>query len=207
MKNQQGYNSWAPTYDDMANKTRDLEARVLREVLKDTQVSMALEAGCGTGKNTPWLAERADDLLAVDFSSEMLRKAKEKVTSSHISFKQADLTQPWEFLKQPVDLISFSLVLEHIDDLNAIFTRASSALNSGGLLYICELHPFKQYQGSKARFETDEGTVVLDCYTHHISDYMTPALQNELTCHHLGEWFDDDDRPGTPRLVSFLFRK
>ncbi|ELR70645.1 Methyltransferase type 11 [Fulvivirga imtechensis AK7] len=207
MKNQQGYNSWAATYDTVINKTRDLEARALRDVLADIPISRALELGCGTGKNTSWLAEKVASLTSVDFSEEMLNKAKEKVRAAQVNFKQADLTKPWNFVEAPVDLITFSLVLEHIEDLDNIFTQASSVLKPGGALYICELHPFKQYKGSKARFETDEGTFVLDCFTHHISDYITPALKYGLSCDHLAEWFDEDDRNGIPRLVSFLFRK
>ena len=207
MKNQQGYNSWAATYDTVVNKTRDLEARAIREILSNISIPKALELGCGTGKNTRWLAERSKSLTSVDFSVEMLNKAKEKVQVANVDFKQADLSQPWNFIEEPVDLITFSLVLEHIEDLDRVFARASSILKAGGALYICELHPFKQYQGSKARFETDEGTFVLDCFTHHISDYITPALKYGLSCGHLGEWFDEDDRNEIPRLVSFLFRK
>lgn len=207
MKNQQGYNSWAATYDTVTNKTRDLEACALKEVLSDIFVPKALELGCGTGKNTHWLAEKAESLTSVDFSIEMLNKAKEKVQAPHVNFKQADLNQSWNFIEDPVDLITFSLVLEHIEDLDKVFARASSVLKSGGAIYICELHPFKQYQGSKARFETNEGTFVLDCFTHHISDYMSPAFKNGLRCEHLGEWLDDDDSNGIPRLISFLFRK
>lgn len=74
------YNQWAETYDTMANKTRDLEAVALRKSLAGLSFESVLEIGCGTGKNTMWLMERAKSITCVDFSSEMINKAKEKLT-------------------------------------------------------------------------------------------------------------------------------
>lgn len=207
MTNQHAYNKWAASYDHMHNKTRDLEAQALKLILDKIAVSNVLEIGCGTGKNTAWLAERAKTVTSVDFSSEMLEKARLKIKNENVSFVQADITCRWDFIDTPIDLITCSLVLEHLKDLRCFFNNACSKLASGGFLYICELHPFKQYTGSKARFQCKEELIILECHTHHVSDYMTPALQHQLTCEHLGEWFDDENHSGTPRLISFLFRK
>ncbi|UII32348.1 class I SAM-dependent methyltransferase [Fulvivirga ulvae] len=207
MNNQEGYNTWAATYDTVINKTRDLEAKVLRKTLADRKFAHILEAGCGTGKNTSWLASLTSNLTAFDLSEEMMNKARQKVNNTHVSFRQADLTQSWPPLAQPADLIVSSLVLEHIEDLDFIFKEASAALENNGLFYICELHPFKQYSGSKARFETNEGLVVLDCFTHHISDYIKAAVKHGFTLQEIDEWFDEDSAKELPRLVSFVFRK
>ncbi len=45
-------------------------------------------------------------------------------------------------------------------------------------MYIGELHPFKQYAGSKARFNTEAGEQVVNCYNHHITDFTDAAIQN-----------------------------
>src|SRR5687768_5573110 len=155
---QQAYNNWAQQYDSNENKTRDLEARSLRETLAPLAFEHCLEIGCGTGKNTVWLMEKAATVTAVDLSEEMLTKAKEKITSSNVNFVQADITQPWNFAIKLYDLIGFSLVLEHIESLEPVIAKVVVALKPGGYLYISELHPFKQYNGSKARFDTAEGT-------------------------------------------------
>ena len=84
MKVQKGYNAWAQIYDSNANKTRDLEGVVLRKVLKEYSFDHVLELGCGTGKNTFWLAERSQCLLGLDFSKEMLERAKEKNKYQHV---------------------------------------------------------------------------------------------------------------------------
>ena len=205
MLTKDAYNNWAKTYDTDSNKTRDLEARAIRTVLDDIRLDHIIEIGCGTGKNTHWLAGKCRRLTAVDFSNEMLELAKEKVTEPNVHFQQADITVPWNIDK--ADLITCSLVMEHIENLSVVFEQAATHLQKDGLFYICELHPYKQLQGSRARFEQDGNLLHLDYFIHHISDFFEIARQNKLTCENLQEWFDTEDRSQAPRLVSYLFRK
>ncbi|RXK57514.1 class I SAM-dependent methyltransferase [Lacibacter luteus] len=204
---QQAYNNWAQQYDTNANKTRDLEARSLRETLTPLSFTHCLEIGCGTGKNTVWLRDKAASVTAVDLSEEMLSKAKEKITATHVQFVQADITQPWSFATKQFDLVGFSLVLEHIEQLSPVLKKAADALTTGGHLYISELHPFKQYSGSKARFETEAGTQVVTCFNHHVSDFLDAAKENGLQLLTLNEYFDEDNRTNIPRLLTLLFQK
>lgn len=207
MSTQKFYNQWSATYDEVENKTRDLEKIAGQQVLSSINFETVLELGCGTGKNTEWLAKKAKHILAVDLSEEMMAKAKDKVAAEHVEFKQADITKPWEFVTEAPDLITCSLILEHINDLEPIFQQAANVLKPGGYFYICELHPYKQYAGGKARFETDEGLQVLECFVHHVSDYYEAAVKNNFNCSALNEWFDEGDRNNPPRLISFLFQK
>src|SRR5690606_10346613 len=113
--------------------------------------------GCGTGKNTEWLLTKAKQITAVDLSEEMLAKAHKKITSEKVRFIQADITKAWTFAdSQEFDLVTFSLVLEHIENLDEVFEKLAKVTNPNSFVYIGELHPFKQYTGTKARFETDE---------------------------------------------------
>ncbi len=207
MNTQQAYNSWAQQYDSIQNATRDLEAVALREILTDVKFSKCLEIGCGTGKNTTWLLQHAAHLTAVDFSAEMLAKAKVKIDSPKVQFVQADVLQPWSFAQTTYDLLTFSLVLEHIEHLSPIFEKAAAHLPKGGHVYIGELHPFKQYTGSKARFETEQGTQIVPCFNHHFSDFTMAAAQNGFRLIELKEYFDDHNRAGIPRLLVLLFQK
>jgi len=206
MNPQEAYNSWASQYDTNENKTRDLEAKALREVLSTIPFNSCLEIGCGTGKNTEWLLQKAERLTAVDFSEEMLSKAREKVQSPKVEFVQADINSDWNFTEKKFDLLGFSLVLEHIQNLDHIFEEAFKKLEDRGYLYIGELHPFKQYTGSKARFETGEGVHIVQCYNHHISEFIQSAEKNGLKLLQLREWFDNDDKSSLPRILTLLFQ-
>ncbi len=206
MNNQNAYNKWSKTYDAMENKTRDLEAEALREMISGENLNV-LEIGCGTGKNTEFLQTKAKYLIGADFSEEMLAKAKAKITAENVEFKKLDLREDWDFAENSFDLITCSLVLEHIENLDFVFDQARKVLESGGLFYIGELHPFKQYQGTKARFETETGTFELECFVHHISDFFDAAKKNNFEIIELKEWFDGDKKTQIPRLLTMIFRK
>lgn len=201
------YDSWATQYDTNENKTRDLEAASLKKLLQDKTFKHCLEIGCGTGKNTIWLLTICDQITAIDLSEGMLNRAKEKIHSDRVDFSLADITLDWTFAKHSYDLVTFSLMLEHIEDLNAIFKKLSMITSSGSLIYIGELHPFKQYTGSRARFETEAGTQVVTCFNHHVSDFTKAANANGFTLIHLEEQFDDEDRNQIPRILNLLFIK
>ena len=207
MNTKQAYNIWSKQYDTNINKTRDLEAIVLRKVLENIHFNSCLEIGCGTGKNTEWLITKAKQITAVDLSEEMLAKAKEKISSEIVQFIQADITFDWTFSKKQYDLVTFSLVLEHIQNLDHVFQEVSKSLAKEGLVYIGELHPFKQYEGSKARFQTEDGIQVLECFNHNISDFIDTAKKHNLELTDIDEYFDENDRSTIPRILTLLFQK
>ncbi len=207
MNVKEAYNHWSGQYDTNENKTRDLEAISLRETLADFSFESILELGCGTGKNTEWLVTKTQHLTSVDFSEEMLAKAKAKVNPDRVQFHQADLTEDWSFVDQTYELVTFSLVLEHIEDLDLIFEKLASCVAGGGYVYLGELHPFKQYAGSKARFETSEGTQVVTCFTHHVSDFTNAAAKHGFSIVSLNESFDSNDHSGIPRILTLLLKR
>lgn len=207
MDTRQAYNQWAQQYDTDRNRTRDLEARALRELLAPLAAGLCLELGCGTGKNTEWLQTRARHVTAVDLSESMLARAREKVAGDRVRLVQADLNEDWRFAEGPYDLATFSLVLEHLRDLDPIFDQVARHLLPGGLVYVGELHPFKQYSGSKARFENAEGLHIVPCFNHHVSDFTESAKRAGLRLLELREYFDEDDRTAIPRILCLLFRK
>jgi ubiquinone/menaquinone biosynthesis C-methylase UbiE len=201
------YDRWSNQYDSNVNRTRDLEAISLRQSLKEQHFRRILEIGCGTGKNTVFLQTIGDEIIAVDISGEMLSVAKKKISSPNVSFLHADIQQQWDFATPPFDLVTFSLVLEHIEDLNEIMTKTATIIEDGGIVYISELHPFKQYNGSKARFETPAGMEIVSCFTHHITDFTHAATGAGLQVKEIKEYFDDDDRSRIPRLFTMTCKK
>ena len=207
MKVENAYNIWADQYDTNSNKTRDLDTKSTIETLSKLEFSSVIELGCGTGKNTIFLLKKAKKIIGLDFSQEMLNKAKLKINDKRVEFRKADLTTKWKIDNDSADLITCSLVLEHIEDLDIIFDQANKKLKNGGAFFISELHPFKQYSGSKAKFETENGIQELETYVHHISEYLNVASENGFELVELKEWFDEENQIGIPRLIGIVFRK
>jgi malonyl-CoA O-methyltransferase len=207
MSIQKAYNEWSETYDSDENLTRDLDQRVTREALANLHFHSILEIGCGTGKNTSFLVQIGTRVHALDFSEGMIERAKQKVKAENVKFSVADLTQRWPAEDVSYDLIVCNLVLEHIEDLNFIFSEASRVLEQKGIFLINELHPFRQYEGKKARFSGDKGVTEIPAFVHHISDFVNTASMSNLTLVKLNEYWHEQDRGKPPRIVSFLFEK
>ena len=207
MNIKEAYQEWSHQYDTNENKTRDLEAIALRSILSKLELNKVLEFGCGTGKNTVWFEQNAKEILSADFSEAMISKAAEKIKSTKVQFTIADINEPWNFTKNKFDLVSFSLILEHIENIDEIFNKSNTVLHSGGYMYIGEFHPFKQYAGSKARYSTSEGEQLVTCYTHNVSDFTHAANKYGFSLIDLEEWFDDNDRTQIPRILTLLFKK
>ena len=135
------YTRWADSYDSDPNATRDLDQSATVEVLGKHHFVMAVEAGCGTGKNTLLLARISQSVLALDFSPGMLAKARARVQQPHVQFQQADLLKAWPCGDGGADLVSCNLVLEHIEHMAPIFREAARVLAPGGMFFVSELIP------------------------------------------------------------------
>jgi 2-polyprenyl-3-methyl-5-hydroxy-6-metoxy-1,4-benzoquinol methylase len=207
MNVEEAYKHWSVQYDTNQNKTRDLEAISLRETLNDIKFDNCLEIGCGTGKNTEWLLTKGHQITAIDLSEEMLTIAKKKISNNNVQFIKLDINESWTFTNEKFDLIVCSLVLEHIENLNRVFKLISENLTKNGTVYIGELHPFKQYSGSKASFENEMGKQTVTVFTHHISEYTSLAKQNELMILEIKEYFDDGDTKSIPRILTLKLIK
>tara|TARA_X000001036_G_C20439900_1_gene708856 strand:- start:11 stop:643 length:633 start_codon:yes stop_codon:yes gene_type:complete len=199
------YNAWAVQYDEDINRTRDLDKMVTIESLSSIDFLEVLELGCGTGKNSEWLITRADRLVGLDFSKNMLDRAKNKIKSDKATFIRADLNENWPVKDNSFDLVVINLTLEHIENLNHVFNSLFKKLNEGGKCFVSELHPKRQLAGSKAKFFNMGKEVVLDVFLHLEEDYVQCAERSGLTLRAKKDHFDKEE--DIPRLISFLFEK
>lgn len=74
-------------------------------------------------------------------------------------------------------------------------------------MFICELHPFRQYQGIVANYNRNGQTASIQAFVHDLSDFLTSAHHSGLLLKTLQEWRHEKDEGKPPRLVSFLFEK
>lgn len=210
------YDAWATTYDADVNATRDLDAAVLRRVPLAVSAADVVELGCGTGKNTAWLAERARSVVAMDFSGGMLAKARARLAAldagaeRQVRFVEHDLRARWPLVDGSADVIVGNLVLEHVADLPFVFGEAARVLRAGGALFLCELHPERQRRGGQAHFvDGISGTrTCVPAFRHSTAEYVNTGIAAGLQLRQLDEWLEagaPDDAP--PRLLSVLFEK
>jgi ubiquinone/menaquinone biosynthesis C-methylase UbiE len=205
------YDRWSQVYDVDANATRDLDALVLRAQTGEFTGRDVLELGCGTGKNTEWLALYARQILALDFSEGMLARARARLSDAQrVSFLLHDVRQPWPVEEASRDRVVSNLVLEHVEDLRPIFVQATRALRTGGCFLLSELHPFRQLQGAGASFVRPEDAQVepVRAFLHDVADYVSAGFAAGLDLRALEEWRDAEaPRSSVPRLLTMTWQK
>ena len=199
------YNTWAHQYDKNINTTRDLDKTVTKNSLSKIDFFKVLELGCGSGKNTEWLITKAERLVGLDFSKNMLDLARKKIKNDKATFINTDINKNWPVNDNSFDLAIINLTLEHIEILEHIFSSLFMKLTQGGKCFICELHPKKQLAGSMAQFEEDGTEVVLDVFQHSEQDYIQNAEKAGFDLLTKEDWYDNEK--AIPRLISFLFEK
>ncbi|MEO1186620.1 MAG: class I SAM-dependent methyltransferase, partial [Cyanobacteria bacterium J06636_27] len=97
-----------------------------------------LDIGCGTGEFSRLLAKRADKVIAIDLSPNMIEIAKEKSKQyPNIDFQVADVLQ-WDFPSEEFDAIISIATVHHLA-VEELLSNLKTALKLGGKLIILDL--------------------------------------------------------------------
>jgi trans-aconitate 2-methyltransferase len=120
----------ASTYDRISDPLVEL-ARPVVDRLELTGEEWVLDAGCGSGRVTELLCERAAGVVAVDADPEMVLAARGRL-QGRARVLQRDLT--WMEFEEPFDAILSTATLHWIPDHDTVFERFAAALHPGGRL-------------------------------------------------------------------------
>ena len=199
----EAYDRWANTYDSILNQTRDLDGALLRKDFSAGNMGDVLEVGCGTGKNTRWLAQRAR-VIGLDFSRLMLERCR--IVAPTADLRLADVNERWPVEDHSVDMVVINLVLEHIEDLHHIASESARALKSQGGLRVSELHPQRQLEGKRARFEDRGEWVEPPIFVHSTKEYKDVFQGAGFVLEAMDEPHGPgDDDTHSPRLLVLSF--
>lgn len=200
----EAYDRWSRQYDEQANATRDLDEQLLPALAPPLAGRTVVEAGCGTGKNSRWLAPRVACLIGLDFSAGMLRQARSRVSAPHVHYVQANLTAVWPVAAASADVVLFNLVLEHVPALAPVFQQAARVLRPGGQLYVSEYHPTRLAGGRGATI-AGEGGVVFGSYLNTEADYLAALVEAGFELERAAGWGEEPAKP--PRLLTIHAHK
>jgi SAM-dependent methyltransferase len=104
-----------------------------------------LEIGCGTGAFSRLLAQRANRVVAIDLSANMIEVAiARSIQHSNIEFYNADILN-WEFPVEQFDVIVSIATVHHLP-LEDLLPSLKAALKPGGKLVILDLLEYKSIQ-------------------------------------------------------------
>ena len=142
---------------DIKPHNAEYERPGLLEVMPPVKGKYVLDAGCGSGSLTHWLIELGADVIGLDASPHMLEHAQKRVQGK-ANLILHDLREPLDFLDDnTVDLVTSSLVLHYVDNLELVFSEFYRVLKPGGNLVFSIGHPFTDfvYRPSENYYDVD----------------------------------------------------
>lgn len=146
------YDEVAPVYDRWKWQEfwRRNEAPVVRDLcLREPVVPHALDIGAGTGALAAVLRERADAVVALDASAEMLRQLRGRYPG--FTTVQGD-AEALPFPAETFDRIGAARLLSHLDDPGDLFRECARVSRLGSALVVTDLHPHFDYEQSTLGF-------------------------------------------------------
>jgi ubiquinone/menaquinone biosynthesis C-methylase UbiE len=174
MTTREGYDRWAPSYDEPGNQLLDIEQPIVREILDSLPVGVALDAACGTGRHTAYLASLGHQVIGVDTSPGMLARARDKVPEGE--FHEADLHY-MPLADDSVDLVVCAIALAHVPDLRRALAELVRVLRPNGHLVISDSRGLIGDIGLPlVRIAPDGEFVYMPVYSRLASDYLAAAL-------------------------------
>ncbi|OME93981.1 MULTISPECIES: class I SAM-dependent methyltransferase [Paenibacillus] len=130
------YKIWSPIYDKIFNSNIFLHAR--KQIFQEApfnNTQKILFVGVGTGADLELLNHNDLDITAIDFSPDMLRKARAKFKNSRIKFLEMD-AQNMAFNDMSFDYVVGSLILSVVPDADKCFQEMGRVLKQEGRIVI-----------------------------------------------------------------------
>lgn len=210
----EGYDRWASIYDDEQNPLVLMEQPHVDALLGKVRGLRIADIGCGTGRHTVRLLERGAAVTAIDFSSQMLDRARAKINrmidgaaGGMVDFVQHDLGHPLPLRDHMFDRVLCGLVLDHIPNLALAFAEFKRICKPDGFIVVSIMHPALMLKGVQARFTdpvTGRETRPQSC-PHQICNYVMAASQAGLTINHISEHaVDQTIAARCPRAEKYL---
>jgi SAM-dependent methyltransferase len=200
-----GYAEWADNYEATVATGLD---RPLLNVLTSvnwSQVRLAVDLACGTGRTGAWLRERGvRSIHGVDLTPQMLERAASKQLYERL--QTADVANT-SLPGSAYNLCMLVLADEHLAELTPVYREAARLLALGGNFVLIGYHPFFLMQGLPTHYHRtgDQEPVTIQSYVHLFSEHFNAAQDVGLQVKEFRECVIDEDWLTTkPKWRDFL---
>lgn len=186
----QGYGEWAATYERTVED--EMDVALLERVTSVDWTGEVADLGCGTGRTGAWLAARGVTAIdGVDVTPEMLAVARARGVFR--SLREGDVASTG-LAGGAYDLVTSSLVDEHLADVGPMYAEAARLLRAGGAFVHVGFHPhFIMASGMPTHYDRADGEpVAIETHVHHLSEQVAAGLSAGLVLAEMHERIIDD---------------
>lgn len=134
-----GYAEWAGRYDSLPSSFIQVEEPIVHGILDTLPTGVALDAACGTGRQSAALLARGHRVIGVDQSPEMIDQARGRCPEAEFRLGRLEAL-PLE--DDSVDLAVCSMAMTHQSELTTAVAELARVVRPGGRIVVTDLHPF-----------------------------------------------------------------
>lgn len=139
--NEEFHNKYQEMRKSPVELNQVLEQPAIKSLLPSCNNISVVDLGCGNGQLCKYLVEQgADKVIGVDISKKMLKDAVQSVRDNRVTFIQSSI-EDFETEHDTHQLVVSSLAFHYLPDLNSIFKKINSWIQTGGYLVFSMEHP------------------------------------------------------------------
>lgn len=135
----------ANSYDNLVGKTGDkAHSMVINpfvfKFLGNLKGKKVLDGGCGNGYLAYEMSKIAKDVVGVDFTEELIKRAKRMFQRKNLNFKIGNL-EKLSFKNEEFDIVLCNMVLIDCENLDKVMKELGRVLKQNGISVISITHP------------------------------------------------------------------
>lgn len=131
----------------MFDKKMNAEFPVMLQLLGNIKSKKLLDLGCGFGDYANIYSKKGAIVTAVDNSKKEIEHAK-NLSIPNTKFMVYDISKKFPFKNSSFDIITSSLVFDHLEDVDTLFKECNRVLKNKGIIVFSVTNPIFYQEGS-----------------------------------------------------------
>lgn len=177
----EGYERWAPFYDETPNPLLAREERYLLPLIPDLHNKSVLDSACGTGRWLEKLMAQGSALgVGIDSSMAMLQVAARKKTPAARLAKATCEDLP--LANGSFDFVICSFAVGHIANLESMARELARVTRLDADVFISDLHPEAYERGWRAGFRDGDTAIQIQTQRRSAEAIIEAFCSNGFNC-------------------------
>ena len=198
MRNKKDIINLFTKYGEIFSKVRKRDkkrlhlSKIIKGMMKNIKGKRILDAGCGDGSDSVWMAKKGAKVVGIDITPKMIRLAKKRCKDLGIEFYLRDIENT-KFASGSFDIVYTSFTLYLNKNLKKILSEFFRLLKKEGEFFLVDVHPIRKmvvytgdYFDTGKHWEVSEGWKRF-AYYRKMEDLLNTAISVGFTLKEIRE--------------------